>query len=113
MNNPNFRFTREIFFKVLIAILFGLGLFDLLYSFTGAYAIYGLLYPAAHVLLHIILFLSLSFIWSKEKWALYLFGAIVILHLLLDLYAGAFQVLKLLLFVPLMLFIFLWESKKE
>ena len=112
MNNLNITFTRELFFKVLIAVLFGLGLFDLLYSFTGAYAIYGLLYPAAHVLLHIILFLSLSFIWSKEKWALYLFAAIVILHLLLDLYAGAFQAVKLLLFVPLVLFIFLWGSKK-
>lgn len=113
MNNLNVTFTKELFFKVLIAVLFGLGLFDLLYSFTGAYAIYGLLYPAAHVLLHIILFLSLSFIWSKEKWALYLFAAIVLLHLLLDLYVGAFQIVKLLLFVPLILFIFLWNSKKE
>lgn len=52
---------------ILLGSLFALGLFDLVYSFTGAYAIFGILYPAAHALLNIILFLALSFIWSKKN----------------------------------------------
>jgi len=51
--------NKEYFFMVLIGCLFALGLFDLVYSFTGAYAIFGILYPSAHALLNIILFLAL------------------------------------------------------
>ena len=102
--------NKEYIFKILIGLLFGLGIFDVLYSFTGAYAPFGLLYPAAHVFLTIILFLTLSFIWSKEKWALYLFGAIVLAHIGLDLFVGAFQLIKLLMFLPLVIFVVLWRE---
>jgi hypothetical protein len=100
---------KENLFKILIGLIFALGIYDILYSFTGAYAPFGLLYPAAHVFLTVILFLALSFIWSRERWALYLFAGIVLCHLGLDLYVGAFQVVKLLLFLPLIGFIWLWK----
>jgi hypothetical protein len=100
---------KENLFKILIGLLFGAGIYDILYSFTGAYAPYGLLYPAAHVFLTIILFMALSFIWSRERWALYLFAGIVFCHLGLDLYVGAFHVVKLLLFLPLAGFLLLWK----
>lgn len=100
---------KENLFKILIGLVFAAGIYDILYSFTGIYAPYGLLYPAAHVFLTIILFLALSFIWSRERWALYLFAGIVICHLGLDLYVGAFQVVKLLMFLPLIGFISLWK----
>jgi hypothetical protein len=63
---------------ILIGVLFVLGLFDILYTFAGFHAQYGLLYPAAHMLLNVLLFVSISFIWSKEKWALFLFLGILI-----------------------------------
>ena len=109
MNEANVTRYREYFFKILIGLLFGLGIFDILYSFTGAYAIYGLLYPAAHVFLTILLFLSLSFIWSKERWALYLFVGILCAHFGLDYFVGAFQFVKLLLLLPLIGFLLLWK----
>jgi hypothetical protein len=91
----------------LIGILFALGLFDILYTFAGFHAQYGLLYPAAHVLLNVLLFVSISFIWSKEKWAVFLFTGILVGHFALDLYVGAFQLWKLLLLIPALLF-FRW-----
>jgi hypothetical protein len=97
--------NKNIFFMILLGSLFALGLFDLIYSFTGAYAIFGILYPAAHALLNIILFLALSFIWSKEKWAAWLFLGIVVAHMGLDLAVGAFEFFKLILLVPAIYFL--------
>ena len=105
--------VKDAIFKILIGIIFALGIFDILYSFTGAYALFGLLYPAAHVLLTIILFLSLSFIWYKERWALFVFTGVVILQLALDFWVGNFHVAKLLLFLPLGAFMYLWNNNQE
>ena len=102
--------VKDTFLKTLVGILFALGIFDILYSFTGAYAPYGLLYPALHVLLTIILFLSLSFIWYREKWALFLYAGVVIAALGIDFFVGAFHLAKLLLLVPLPIFLYLWKD---
>lgn len=96
---------QEIIFNIILGILFALGIFDVLYSFTGAYAHLGLLYTAAHVFLNIILFLALSFIGSKEKWALWLFLGVILAHVALDFYVGAFDYLKLLLLLPFIYFL--------
>jgi hypothetical protein len=93
----------------LIGILFVLGLFDILYTFAGFHAQFGLLYPAAHVLLNVLLFVSISFIWSKEQWAVFLFAGILVCHFALDLYVGAFQFWKLSLLIPALLF-FRWTK---
>ena len=53
--------SKEYIFKILIGLLFGLGIFDVLYSFTGAYAPFGLLYPEITILFKL-LFYSL-FLW--------------------------------------------------
>jgi hypothetical protein len=105
--------VRDIIFKTLLGVLFALGIFDILYSFTGAYAPYGLLYPASHVLLTIVLFLSLSFIWYRERWALFLFGGVVLAHFGVDLFVGAFHPAKLLLLIPLPAFLYLWKDDQK
>ncbi len=97
---------QRIITGTLVGILFALGLFDIIYSFMGYYAQWGVLYPAFHVLLNIVLFLALSFIWSGEKWASWLFMAIVVVHLVLDLFTGAFTWWKLILFAPAVYFLF-------
>jgi len=56
-------------------------------------------------LLNIILFLALSFIWSKEKWAAWLFLGIVVAHMGLDVAVGAFVLYKLMLFLPAIYFL--------
>ena len=106
MNQQHNTIVSENIFKIIIGILFAIGLFDVIYSFTGSYARHGILYPAAHVLLNILLFLALSFIWSKERWAAWLFFSIVITHLALDLYVDAFSYLKLILLLPAIYFLF-------
>jgi hypothetical protein len=97
--------NKHLFFMILLGCLFALGLFDLVYSFTGAYAKFGILYPSAHALLNIILFLALSFIWSKEKWAAWLFLGIVVAQMGLDFFVGAFEFYKLILFLPAIYFL--------
>ena len=92
------------FLQWLIGIMLALGLWDLIYAFTGDTARYGNLYPAAHVLLNIIGFMALSFIWYKEQWAVWLFMAVVVLQIGLDVFVGAFYSLKLLLFLPVLFF---------
>ena len=89
-----------LLFNIFIAVISVLGLFDIIYSFTGASAQLGILYPSAHVLLNIVGFVAISFIWSREKWANWLFLGVIIAQLSLDILVGGFAPLKLLLFIP-------------
>jgi hypothetical protein len=103
-DNISMSHRTTVFLQWTIGILLALGLADLIYSFTGDAARYGTLYPAAHVLLNIVGFLALSFIWSKEQWAAWLFIAVLALHMVLDYAVGAFHPAKLLLFLPALFF---------
>ena len=91
--------------NVLIALVAVYGLMDLIYTFTGVYARFGLLYPAAHGFLNILLFMALSFIWSKERWAVWLFLGIASVQVLVDFFAGRPLGLQLILFVPAIYFL--------
>ncbi len=95
---------QELLFNIFIAVLSVLGLFDIIYTFTGATAQYGILYPSGHVLLNIVGFVAISFIWSREKWANWLFLGVVLAHLVLDLVVGGFVPLKLFLLIPAIYF---------
>ncbi len=95
---------QEIVFNIFIAVLSVLGLFDIIYTFTGVTAQLGILYPSGHVLLNIIGFVAISFIWSREKWANWLFLGVILAHLGLDLIVGGFQPMKLFLLVPAIFF---------
>ena len=90
----------------LISALFAIGLFTVLYTFTGAYAPYGLYYSAANVLLIIIMFAGLAGLWSMEKWGLWVFLVFVVLKLVLDIWTGAFHYAELLLIVAAIIFFF-------
>lgn len=100
MDNQAKGLRSRTFLGIVISLLMGLGIFDLMYTFTGVYAPYGLLYPAAHGFLNILLFLALSFIWGRERWAAWLYIGIVLAHVGLDVFAGREDYLKLLLLVP-------------
>jgi len=99
----------ELISKVLIVVMLVFGFFDIFYSFAGFYAQWGILYPAAHVLLNILLFLSLSFLWSKESWAAWLFIGIVLAHYVLDFSVGAFEGWKWILLLPAG--VFFWRNR--
>lgn len=88
-----------------ISILFALGLFNVIYAFTGAYAPFGIYYPAINVFLIIIMFAALAGLWSMEKWGLWLFLVFVVLKLMLDIWTNAFQFAELLLLIPAALFL--------
>jgi hypothetical protein len=89
----------------LIATLFALGLLNVIYSFTGAYAPFGIYYPAANVFLIILMFAALAGLWSMEKWGLWIFLIVVLLKLILDIWTGAFQFAELVLLIPAALFL--------
>jgi hypothetical protein len=85
-------------------VLFVAGLLNILNQFTGYYAGYGLLYPAASVFLIIVAFASLAGVWTMEKWGFWLFAAVVAAKLVLSLYTGAFRWPELLFPVALVIF---------
>ncbi len=97
---------------IFCSLLITAGLSNIIYTFTGVYAPYGLLYSAAHTLLTIIMFAAISGIWSMERWGVYLFLAVLALKFVLDLYTGAFHYLELILLVPAIYFLVLFRKMK-
>jgi hypothetical protein len=95
-----------------IGLFYAAGLFHLIYMFTGAYAPYGNLYPAAMALLTVAMFAGLSGIWNMEKWGVWVFTAGVVVKLAVDLLAGAFQWPELALMVPAAAFLLLIKKMK-
>ena len=89
----------------IITALFALGLFNVIYAFTGATAPFGIYYPAANVFLTILMFAALAGLWSMEKWGLWLFLVFVGLKLMLDIWNHAFHYADLLLFIPAAIFL--------
>ncbi len=87
------------------SLLLTAGIFNIIYTFTGVYAPYGLLYSAAHTLITIIIFASVAGIWSMEKWGVYVFLGCLAVKLGLDLYTGAFNWWELVLLIPAVIFI--------
>jgi hypothetical protein len=92
--------------KGIISTLFVLGLLQVIYAFTGAFAVYGIYYPAANVLLIILMFAALAGLSSMEKWGLWLFLTFTVLKLVLDIWTGAFHYAELLLILPVFLFFY-------
>lgn len=103
---------RPLLVTVTMYILAAAGLFNIVYSFTGVYARYGLLYPAASMLITVGVFASFAGIGSMEKWGLYLFITMVALKLLLDLNAGAFGVVDMVLLAPVAIFLSQYRKMK-
>jgi hypothetical protein len=104
--------NRPVPVTIFCSLILVLGLFNIVYTFTGVYAPYGLLYSAAHTLLTIVLFAAISGIWSMEKWGVYLFLAIVAMKFGLDLYTGAFHYAELLLLLPTAYFLVIVPKMK-
>src|SRR4029453_11292690 len=100
---------RPLLVTIASALLFSAGLFLIVYTFTGVFAGYGRFYSAVNVLLIIIMFAALSGIWSMEKWGVWLYVAIVVLKLALDILVKAFGWPELLSIIPMI--VFLWYFK--
>ena len=90
--------------SILVGLLFAAGLVHLVYMFTGAYAPFGNLYPAAMALLTVMAFAGLSGVISFEKWGVWVFGVAAVRVVAVSLYAGAFSWVHLLVLLPALLF---------
>ena len=95
-----------------IGLLYAAGLFQLVYMFTGAYAPYGNLYPAAVALLTVVMFAGLSGVMNMEKWGVWIFGTGVLVKLGLDLATGAWRWPMLALLVPVVVFFLLRKKMR-
>jgi hypothetical protein len=101
---------RPLVVTWLCILLFAAGIINIIYSFTGAFAGYGVLYSAANVLLIIIFFAALSGIWAMEKWGVTLFSVLLGLKFGLDLFVKAFHWWELTLLIILVVF---WIHRKK
>jgi hypothetical protein len=105
MEDKEVRTSRPRLVAITVYLLFAAGLFQIIYSFTGATATYGRFYPAAQVLLVILAFVALTGILSMEKWGVWLFLAALAARVLVDFQVGAVHPASLLLLVPAAIFI--------
>ena len=90
----------------MVSILFLTGLALIVYTFTGAFAGFGMYYPALSVLSVVLMFVSLSLAWEMDRWGPVLFAVFVSLRLALDLWSGAFTWWETLFVIPLLYFAF-------
>ena len=97
--------ARPGIITALCSALLAAGTFNIIYTFTGIYAPYGLFYSAAHTLLTVVIFAAVSGIWTMEKWGVYVFLACLAIKFCLDFYTGAFKYWELVLLVPAIVFI--------
>ncbi|HEX5667950.1 MAG TPA: hypothetical protein VFX73_04045 [Chitinophagaceae bacterium] len=97
--------NRPVIITALCSALLAAGIFNIIYTFTGVYAPYGLLYSAGYTLITVVVFAAVSGIWSMEKWGVYLFLACLAVKFGLDVYAGAFNWWEIVLLVPAVIFI--------
>jgi hypothetical protein len=97
--------ARPAIITALCSALLAVGIFNIIYTFTGAYAPYGLLYSAVHTLLTVVIFAAVSGIWAMEKWGVYVFLACLAVKFGLDFYTGAFKYWELVLLVPAIVFV--------
>jgi hypothetical protein len=97
--------NRPVIITALCSALLAAGIFNIVYTFTGVYAPYGLLYSAGHTLITVVIFASVSGIWAMEKWGVYLFLACLAIKFGLDVYAGAFSLWEIALMIPATVFL--------
>ena len=97
--------ARPTIVALTVYLLFAVGLFQIVYSFTGATANLGRFYPASQVILIIIAFAALSGILQMEKWGVWLFLAVLVAKVLIDFWLGAVHPASLLLLLPAAIFI--------
>ena len=96
---------RPWLITAICSILFAAGIFSIIYTFTGAFAPYGVYYSALNAVIIVIMFAALSGIWVMEKWGVYLFVLLTLIKCGLDLYSGAFTYWELFLLIPVIVFL--------
>lgn len=104
MNPMSDRNRRPRWITITLAILFAAGIFNILVTFTGATAKYGMFYPALQVLLTIGYLLALSGIWEMERWGLILLPIILAASLAIDIQIGAFRYPVVAIWIPVLAF---------
>lgn len=109
-NNSGAGRPGAITFMVVLIIVAGIA--NLVYSFTGIYASYGLLYPAAMALITVISIAALSAIWGMEKWGVYVYTVLTILKLSLDFYVDAISIWSVIFLIPVLIF-WVWIKKMK
>ena len=97
--------VRPVLITIICSILFAAGLFSIVYTFTGAFAPYGVYYSALNAIITVLIFAALSGIWAMEKWGVYLFSLMVPIKFGVDFFSGAFGWWELSLILPIVIFI--------
>jgi hypothetical protein len=99
------RTSRPLAVTIMAYLLYAGGLAYIVFSFTGYTAAYGRFYPAAQVLIMLVMFAALAGVMSMEKWGAWLFLVAIAARVLLDFQVGAVHPASLLLLVPAAVFI--------
>jgi hypothetical protein len=102
---PEAKAKNPLWMSILVAVLFCAGLVHLVYMFTGVYAPYGNLLPAAIAILTVVAFAGLSGVLSAEKWGVWVYAVAAALVPVCFSFTGGFHWAQLLPILPLAAFL--------
>lgn len=103
---------RPLPVSIASVVMLVLGVFNVIYSFTGVYAPFGVLYTAFHTILTVVMFAGISGIWTMERWGVRVFLVVMALKFALDIYSGAFSYFIFLLLIPGFIFLYFYKKMK-
>ena len=73
MSDKKVPVQRPVIITVFCSLLFALGVFTIIYTFTGVFAPYGVYYSAVNTFIIVIMFAALSGVWVNGKMGRYTF----------------------------------------
>jgi len=98
--------------KILCGLLFAYGIFEIIYTFSGAYGHLHVAYSAINAFIVVLSFVALSGVWAFEKWGSIAFALVIALKAGSDLLFGNFQLWQLLSVLPAIIFLAAYKQMK-
>lgn len=97
---------------ILCGLLFAYGIFEIIYTFSGAYGHLHVAYSAINAFIVVLSFVALSGVWAFEKWGPIAFALVIALKAGSDLLFGNFQLWQLVSVLPAIIFLAVYKQMK-
>lgn len=97
--------SPPLMMKIVCGLLFALGIFEIIYTFSGAYGHLHVAYSAINTFIVILSFVALSGIWAFERWGAIAFFFVILLKGISDYLFANLQLWQLLFILPAIFFL--------
>lgn len=97
---------------ILCGLLFAYGIFEIIYTFSGAYGHLHVAYSAVNAFIVVLSFVALSGVWAFEKWGSIAFALVIAFKAGSDFLFDNFQIWQLLSVLPAIVFLLYYKQMK-